>query len=85
VLPSGGEIVAQDDCEQLTAAVARWVQDAESRQQAREGARQRAEESFDICKISSQLWVEYLDVVAERNSARPASAEVELLTAETTY
>jgi glycosyltransferase involved in cell wall biosynthesis len=85
VLPSGGEIVAQDDCEQLTAAVARWVQDAERRQQAREGARQRAEESFDICKISSQLWDEYLDVVAERNSARPATAEVELLTADTTH
>jgi len=69
VLPSGGEIVAQDDRQQLTAAVARWLRDARHRQQAREGARQRAEESFDVRKIASQLWDDYQELLAERNGA----------------
>jgi glycosyltransferase involved in cell wall biosynthesis len=70
VLPSGGEIVPQDDCEELSNAVARWLDDDNRRAEARHGARARAEESFDIRKLADQLWDEYSDLLAERNGAR---------------
>jgi glycosyltransferase involved in cell wall biosynthesis len=75
VLPSGGEIVDQDDSEQLTAAVVRWLKDDGHRAAARRGARQRAMEAFDIRKIADRLWDEYSSVLTERKSG-PQAADV---------
>jgi glycosyltransferase involved in cell wall biosynthesis len=68
VLPSGGEIVPQDDCGQLTAAIDRWLDDDRRRIEAREGARHRAVEAFDIRKIADQLWNEYTNLLVERKA-----------------
>jgi len=70
ILPSGGEIVAQDDRGQLTSAIVRWLQDDDRRIKARQGARQRAVEAFDIRKIADGLWDEYSSVLSERIDAR---------------
>jgi glycosyltransferase involved in cell wall biosynthesis len=69
VLPCGGEIVAQDKQEQLAAAVERWLGDRQRCEEARHGARRRAEESFDIRQISDGLWDEYTAVLAGWRSA----------------
>lgn len=63
VLPSGGEIVAQDDRPALAAAVDRWLAEPTRLVTARDGARSRAEEMFDIRKLSNQLWDEYTAVM----------------------
>lgn len=69
VLPSGGEIVTQDDHQALAAAIERWVADPGRLSSARVGARRQAEDLFDIRKLSSQLWDEYCAVL-EETSAR---------------
>lgn len=63
VLPSGGEIVAQDDRDALTTAVGSWLDHGTRLTAARIGARQRAEEMFDIRKLSIQLWDEYTSLL----------------------
>jgi glycosyltransferase involved in cell wall biosynthesis len=63
VLPDGGEIVAQDNCDQLTDVLNRWLNDCARRQIAKNGARRRAENAFDIRTISDQLWREYQEVL----------------------
>jgi glycosyltransferase involved in cell wall biosynthesis len=73
ILPNGGEIVAQDDCQQLTAAVDKWLGDDARRTAARRGARLQAEERFDIRRLADQLWNEYLGVVAAARTAPQAS------------
>lgn len=64
ILPDGGEIVDQDNVEQLTATVKRWMEDPRRLRQARLGARRTAEERFDIEKISRGLWSEYESVLS---------------------
>ena len=64
ILPDGGEIVEQDNIEQLTAALGRWLANPEQLRQRRIGARKMAEENFDIRKLSEQLWTEYGRVLA---------------------
>jgi glycosyltransferase involved in cell wall biosynthesis len=59
VLPSGGEIVDQDSVADLTSALGRWVSDQSRLSSARSGARKRAEQTFDIRRLASQLWSEY--------------------------
>ncbi len=61
--PGGGEIVAQDRADRRSEALGRWLDDPARLVQAREGARRRAEEAYDIRTISGQLWAEYQDVV----------------------
>lgn len=63
ILPSGGEIVAQDDVEALSGVVNNWLADTGRMASARLGARRRAEEAFDIRKLSEQLWGEYQAVL----------------------
>ena len=63
VLPSGGEIVEQDRVDLLTEALGRWVGDRRTLAAARDGARRRAEEAFDVCKLADQLWGEYQAVL----------------------
>jgi glycosyltransferase involved in cell wall biosynthesis len=63
VLPSGGEIVPQDDREALAAVVDQWLSAPGRLAAARAGARSRAEEAFDIRKLSKQLWEEYQAVL----------------------
>jgi glycosyltransferase involved in cell wall biosynthesis len=64
VLPSGGEIVTQDDVEALTAAIEAWARSPDRLVQARAGARHRAG-MFDIRALAEQLWGEYGSVLAE--------------------
>lgn len=59
VLPGGGEIVGQDRIDELENALQRWLADPALLTAAREGARRRAEECFDVTKIAQQLWNEY--------------------------
>jgi glycosyltransferase involved in cell wall biosynthesis len=58
VLPSGGEIVEQDNIDKLTEALAQWLNDPQKLETARIDARRQAER-FDIAKIADQLWDEY--------------------------
>jgi glycosyltransferase involved in cell wall biosynthesis len=64
VLPSGGEIVPQDNVNALAVAIEAWATTPERLQQARSGARQRAEQ-FDIDTLADQLWNEYESVLVE--------------------
>jgi glycosyltransferase involved in cell wall biosynthesis len=59
VLPDGGEIVEQDQIDQLTDALERLLRDPTQLAVLRQSARQRAEKYFDIRKLSLQLWDEY--------------------------
>ena len=64
VLPGGGEIVEQDNIDQLAAALMTWKNDSAKIRAARVAARKRVEEQFDIRKIANQLWDEYHAVLA---------------------
>jgi glycosyltransferase involved in cell wall biosynthesis len=78
VLPCGGEIVEQDNINHLTTALERWLTDRVKLQAARAGARRRAEDVFDIRKLSDQLWNEYQSLLepsfSERRLAKAAAA-----------
>ena len=65
VLPGGGAIVEQNDIDALTITLQQWLFDAVQLHAGRVGARRRAEEVFDIRKLSHQLWNEYQCLVAE--------------------
>jgi glycosyltransferase involved in cell wall biosynthesis len=67
ILPEGGEIVPQDNVEELTAALSRWISNRDELSSRRASARERAEKMFDIRKLSFQLWDEYRDVLANSN------------------
>jgi glycosyltransferase involved in cell wall biosynthesis len=66
VLPDGGEIVEQDNIEQLASALRRWLDDPEKLRQGRLGARKMAEERFDIRGLSGELWDEYESILDGR-------------------
>jgi glycosyltransferase involved in cell wall biosynthesis len=70
ILPTGGEIVAQDAVPDLAQALDRWLSDPLRLSAARALARQRAEETFDIRKLSDQLWTEYASVLAAGDTTR---------------
>lgn len=77
VLPDGGEIVPQDDVTALAEALARWIGDRDGLAARRANARKRAEDVFDIRKLSNQLWDEYAELLAEWNvPTRKAAAAV---------
>ncbi|MCE9590110.1 MAG: glycosyltransferase family 4 protein [Planctomycetes bacterium] len=65
ILPGGGEIVEQDSVEQLAAALGRWLADPAALGKARESARRRFMEAYDIRALSMHLWNEYLRIVPE--------------------
>jgi glycosyltransferase involved in cell wall biosynthesis len=73
VLPGGGEMVEQDRIDLLTAALAEWSSDEARREEARRGARRRAETAYDIRRLSAVLWDEYEAVLAEAGR-RPREA-----------
>src|SRR6185503_13307771 len=58
ILPGGGEIVAQDDIEQLASRLRDWIKDPRALAARRGPARSRAELMFDIRVLSDQLWRE---------------------------
>jgi glycosyltransferase involved in cell wall biosynthesis len=58
VLPGGGEIVAQDQIDELAAALDRWLSDPARLAAGRVGARRRAE-GYDIAAAADRLWAEY--------------------------
>lgn len=62
ILPHGGEIVPQDDIEELTAVIRRWVQDRDWLASRRTAARRQVQQ-FDIKTLSSQLWDEYEELL----------------------
>jgi glycosyltransferase involved in cell wall biosynthesis len=64
ILPSGGQIVRQDDVAALTGAIEAWVSAPRRLEQARIGARERARQ-FDIEALAEQLWGEYGSVLGE--------------------
>jgi glycosyltransferase involved in cell wall biosynthesis len=64
ILPTGGQIVKQDDVTALTAAIEAWVSQPHRLEQARTGARERAGQ-FDIAALAEQLWREYGSVLGE--------------------
>jgi glycosyltransferase involved in cell wall biosynthesis len=59
VLPGGGEMVAQDDVVGLAAVLDDWLTNPKKLACGRTGARRRAEDAYDIRKLSDQLWDEY--------------------------
>ena len=65
ILPDGGEIVEQDNVGALAEALNRWLSDSQTLRGRRSGARRMAEDSFDIRKLSTDLWDEYERVLAE--------------------
>jgi glycosyltransferase involved in cell wall biosynthesis len=75
VLPNGGEIVPQDDIEALATALSGWITDRPRLVDAREKARKRAEEAFDIRRLADQLWKEYESVLEARNSGVAPAVE----------
>ncbi len=72
ILPSGGEIVPQDDDQALTNALQRWLSDRDRLFASRQGARRQATTLFDIRTLSEDLFGQYTEVMAER--AAPALA-----------
>lgn len=66
VLPNGGEIVEQDNVEELAATLKRWLARPEQLRHSRVGVRKMAEEKFDIRRLSMQLWSEYESVLSGR-------------------
>jgi L-malate glycosyltransferase len=70
ILPGGGEIVPQDSTDHLTGVLARWLADPDGLTAARQGARRRAEDGFDIRGLAEKLWAEYHDVLGERAAPR---------------
>jgi glycosyltransferase involved in cell wall biosynthesis len=72
ILPSGGEIVPQDDDQALTDALRRWLSDLDRLRAARLGARQQATTLFDIRELAGDLFAQYTAVMAERGVARQA-------------
>jgi glycosyltransferase involved in cell wall biosynthesis len=75
ILPDGGEIVPQDNVEQLANALGRWLADPNALASKRIAARKQAERRFDIQKLSEGLWDEYVAVLAERGRVVRKSAE----------
>jgi glycosyltransferase involved in cell wall biosynthesis len=63
VLPSGGEIVPQDDWEDLARAVSKWLDDPALRKAARQAARKQVQERYDIRNLADRLWGEYADLL----------------------
>lgn len=59
ILPAGGEIVEQDRIDLLANALARWLGDPEKIADGRMLARRRAEDAFDIARLSERLSCEY--------------------------
>ena len=76
ILPEGGEIVDQDNIDQLTAALTRWISDVDDLQVRRSAARERAEKMFDIRKLSHQLWDEYQEVLSSVPHKSPQAASI---------
>jgi len=70
ILPSGGEIVPQDDIPELVQALRRWLIDPKQLAGRRILARRLAEDRFDIEKISEQLWREYEELVANNDTRK---------------
>jgi len=68
ILPDGGEVVAQDNVDDLTGALRRWLADPVGLRARRTGARETAEAKFDIRKLSWQLWREYEQILAGRST-----------------
>jgi glycosyltransferase involved in cell wall biosynthesis len=64
ILPQGGEIVPQDDVEQLAISLRSWAANPDVLSARRLGARRRAEESYDIAMLSERVWREY-DVLSQ--------------------
>lgn len=64
VLPEGGQIVSQDDRQQLTRAISEWIGDGERLATSRELARRQATR-FDIAEISEQLWRDYDSILGD--------------------
>jgi glycosyltransferase involved in cell wall biosynthesis len=65
ILPDGGEVVEQDNIQQLTTVLKRWLADSNTLAARRSGARHTAEAYFDIRRLSQQLWDEYERVLAD--------------------
>lgn len=66
ILPDGGEVVEQDNVEQLTAVLQRWVAQPSELWQRRAGARKTAEARFDIRQLSADLWTEYETILGHQ-------------------
>ena len=71
ILPEGGEIVPQDDVQQLAERLATWAADRPRLTGRRTLARHRGETMFDIRVLAGQLWDEYQTLAAgpEMNTA----------------
>lgn len=63
ILPGGGEVVPQDSVAALSEALTRWIGDPNRLANARTGARQRAESTFDVVPLAEQVWREYFTVL----------------------
>jgi len=70
ILPNGGEVVEQDKVDDLTTVLKRWLEHPRDLVARRGGARQTAEEYFDIRTLSRQLWDEYQSIQGVAARAR---------------
>jgi glycosyltransferase involved in cell wall biosynthesis len=66
ILPGGGEVVEQDNIQELTSVLQRWVAQPAELWTRRAGARRTAEERFDIRQLSMQLWNEYESIITRQ-------------------
>lgn len=76
ILPGGGEIVPQDDVGELAGALTRWISNQDELSSRRIAARKRAEDAFDIRKLSYQLWDEYCEVLDDWNRVTTKAASM---------
>jgi len=74
ILPSGGEIVDQDNVDSMAARLADWTADLDALKRRRADARRQAEERFDIRRLADQLWEEYAAMLRERKNGKRSSA-----------
>jgi glycosyltransferase involved in cell wall biosynthesis len=74
VLPDGGEIVEQDNVQQLAVRLDGWTANADLLSGRRSLARRQAEDRFDIRKLANQLWDEYESMLTERSASRRRGA-----------
>ena len=54
-----GEMIPQDDIDQLTRSFRTWVANPDTLAARRLGARRRVQESYDIAILSERVWHEY--------------------------
>jgi glycosyltransferase involved in cell wall biosynthesis len=65
ILPGGGEITPQDDIQELSRCIQRWIDDDELRSRTSTTARNIAVNSFDMLGNCEQVWMLYNEILGK--------------------